>query len=169
MKERKKVLLIDPAWKTGKFEAPSFSLGYLAATLLQNNIDIKIIDFVLPEAEKAQTLREFENIYEASFLNDIKEKVEDMDLVGITCNYGSYPRALKIADTAKKANPDADADEGNWIAPELVAGYEFFLAPAFSVGGKLNFSYLIGGGDSAQSKDMSGFDMGLGLGATVYF
>ena len=105
--KKRKVLLIDSAWKTGKFEAPSFSLGYIGAVLLQNDINVEIIDFVSPEGENAKTISEFERKYEQPFFDEIKQKAKHADIVGITCNYGCYPRALKAAESAKKGNKNA--------------------------------------------------------------
>ena len=106
MADNKKVLLIDPTWRNGQLHGPSLGLAYLASALKTEGAIVKICDFVRQGSEKAKTLFDFKR-QEDSFLETTKNLSSLYEIIGITCNYATFYRALKVAESCRSGNQNA--------------------------------------------------------------
>ncbi|MDI6711589.1 MAG: radical SAM protein [Bacillota bacterium] len=100
------ILLIDPSWRYGKLHGPSLGLSYLASVARSLGSNVTILDFVRAGSENVSTVSEFKR-HEDEFFTIVEHQSASCDLIGITCNYATFPRALKTAQKCRASNPQA--------------------------------------------------------------
>lgn len=85
-----KVLLIAPPYPVNEFLAPPLSLAYLAAVLEKNNIEVKILDFIVTKYSDRLLKQELKSF--------------KPDLIGATCVTLSFNAAVRILRKCKRIN-----------------------------------------------------------------
>lgn len=100
-----KVKLIDPYWSSGGI-GPHIGLAQLASVLEVNGVDVSITEFQSEEAGKCIYISDFQK-YEQEFIDKVSKESADSNVIGITCSHENYPRALAVAESCRKVNPQA--------------------------------------------------------------